>query len=95
MILQPPLAARAAAVQTPRLPLFMASATHPFAVVALLFYCARIYSRMVPSMHLFWDDYVITLGVVRPVELQWARADCSRPDCHVSNVGTFSDPKAQ
>jgi hypothetical protein len=68
MIMPPPLAARAVpSADDPtatHLPLFIA-ATTPFAVVALLFYCARLYSRMAPSMHLYWDDYVITLGVVR------------------------------
>ena len=70
MILSPPLAARAADdPHATHLPLFIASTT-PFAVVALLFYFARLYSRMAPSMHLYWDDYVITLGVVRPLELR-------------------------
>jgi hypothetical protein len=72
VVLQPSLAARQAAphmLDDPKathLPLFIASTT-PFAVVALFFYCARIYSRMAPNMHLYWDDYVITLGVVRRV----------------------------
>jgi hypothetical protein len=48
------------------LPMFVATTT-PFAVLALVFYSARMYSRMVPTIHLYWDDYIITLGLVRYV----------------------------
>jgi hypothetical protein len=64
MILQPPLVARAADdPNATHLPVFIATTT-PFAILALFFYCARIYSRLAPSMRLYWDDYVITVGVI-------------------------------
>lgn len=45
------------------LPTFV-GATTPFAILATLFWFARIYSRMVPSIRLHWDDYLITLSWV-------------------------------
>jgi hypothetical protein len=39
-------------------------ATTPFAVLATLFWFARVYSRTVPSVRLHWDDYLITLSWV-------------------------------
>jgi hypothetical protein len=76
MILQPRLVARAADdLNATHLPVFIASTT-PFAVVALIFYCARIYSRLAVSMHLYWDDYFITLGVVRIIQMWRGMLNC-------------------
>jgi hypothetical protein len=47
-------------------PVFIA-ATTPFALLATVFYVARMYSRMLPTLHLHWDDCLITLGYVRHV----------------------------
>lgn len=46
----------------------MLAVTIPFFVLTLLFYGLRIYSRLRPSPHLYWDDYTITLALVRLVK---------------------------
>jgi hypothetical protein len=43
--------------------LFVA-ATVPFFILMIIFYSARIYSRVRPIIHLYWDDLAITLAVV-------------------------------
>jgi hypothetical protein len=45
-------------------PLFVA-ATLPFFILMVFFYSSRMYSRMRPAIHLHWDDFAITLAVVR------------------------------
>jgi hypothetical protein len=45
-------------------PMFLA-ATAPFASLATVFFFARLYSRMVPTLRLHWDDYLVALGYVR------------------------------
>ena len=49
-------------------PLFIA-ATAPFVGLAMFFYCARMYSRTVPTIHLYWDDYIVSLAFVSCVQL--------------------------
>jgi hypothetical protein len=43
--------------------LFIVS-TSPFAALATLFWLARLYSRVVPKVRLYWDDYLISLSWV-------------------------------
>jgi hypothetical protein len=45
-------------------PLFI-GATLPFFILMIFFYSARMYSRIRPVIHLHWDDFAITLAVVR------------------------------
>jgi hypothetical protein len=78
-----------AAMQDPKAtaePLFIAS-TAPFAALAAFFYFARIYSRMVPAIHLFWDDYLITLGFVRYIRLN--RYALTSPGVCFRNMGSY------
>jgi hypothetical protein len=80
-----------AAMQDPKAtakPLFIAS-TAPFAVLAALFYFARIYSRVVPAIHLFWDDYLITLGFVRYIRLSLNGHALTSPGVCFRNMGSY------
>jgi hypothetical protein len=47
-----------------RVPLILGSQT-ALLVLALLFYGLRIYSRSRPGPHFMWDDFFITLSMVR------------------------------
>jgi hypothetical protein len=48
-------------------PIFYATTT-PFAFLMVLFFAARIYSRVRPVMLLYWDDLFLTLGFVSFVD---------------------------
>jgi len=45
-------------------PMFIA-ATTPFALLATIFFFSRLYSRIIPTLRLHWDDYLVALGYVR------------------------------
>jgi hypothetical protein len=47
-----------------RFPQFLGG-TIPFFILMVLFYLARMYSRIRPVVKLHWDDFAITLAFVR------------------------------